>query len=91
MTLKSALALLWLGPLGTTAAYLFWIYVLARASVSSMTLTLFVQPVMGAFFGYLFLKEQLTALQLSGGALILAAAFGQAALSQKNAVRQPKP
>lgn len=70
---SSGLALLWLGPLGTTLSYIYWMTALARAPVASVALTLLVQPVFGAMWGVVFLHEELTPAKLSGGALILAA------------------
>lgn len=77
MTWKSALALAWLGPLGTTASYLYWMYALKEAPVSSIALTLFVQPLSGSLMGYLFLGERLSWSQSLGGVLIIVAVFAQ--------------
>lgn len=66
-------AVLWLGPLGTTLTYIFWTLALANASVAAVSLTLFVQPILGALFGALFLSERMTAWQAIGGLLILVA------------------
>lgn len=67
------LAVLWLGPLGTTITYIFWTLALANASVAAVSLTLFVQPILGAFFGALFLGERMGGWQAFGGLLILVA------------------
>jgi drug/metabolite transporter (DMT)-like permease len=74
---KSAVGLLWLGPLGTTATYLYWMGALRGATVASLALTLFIQPIFGSIWGYVFLDERLTALQASGGVLIIVAVFAQ--------------
>lgn len=74
---RSGVALFVLGPLGTTVTYLFWISALREASVASMALTLFIQPVFGSVWGYLFLGERLTGLQAIGGVLILLAVIAQ--------------
>lgn len=73
LTVKSSLALLWLGPLGTAFAYFYWLIALVEAPVASLALTLFIQPVCGSIWGYIFLGERLNALQTAGGVLILAA------------------
>lgn len=73
LTLKSAFALLWLGPLGTMAAYVFWLWVLIEAPVAGLVLTLFVQPVFGTFWSALFLGEWLSPLEALGGVMILGA------------------
>jgi drug/metabolite transporter (DMT)-like permease len=77
MTWHSGLAIAWLGPLGTSASYLYWMYALKEAPVASIALTLFVQPVFGSFWGYLFLGERLTGSQAFGGVLIIMAVFAQ--------------
>jgi drug/metabolite transporter (DMT)-like permease len=65
------LAILWLGPLGSTLTYLYWLVALERTAVSSAALTLFIQPIVGALLGALALGEQMTAMKWAGGALIL--------------------
>jgi len=77
---SNLLALLFLGPLGTTASYIFWMIVLKNAPVASIALTLFVQPIMGAVWGNVFLGERLTGLQSFGGVIILMAVFSQSLL-----------
>jgi drug/metabolite transporter (DMT)-like permease len=67
------LALLWLGVLGTTLGYFLWMNALKTATVASLSLTLFIQPVLGAVWGSVFLGERLGPSQWLGGALILAA------------------
>jgi drug/metabolite transporter (DMT)-like permease len=71
------LATLWLGPLGTTATYLYWMYALKEAPVATVALTLFVQPVVGSLLGTVLLGEKLTAIQALGGAIIVLAVFAQ--------------
>ncbi len=77
MSLKSFLSILVLGPIGTTGGYLFWVVALRNAPIASLSLTLFIQPVFGTLWGYLFLNEILTPLQALGGVLILASVFFQ--------------
>ena len=67
------IATLWLGPLGTCATYLFWMTALAEAPVASLTITIFIQPLMGTVWGYIFLHERLNSTQAFGGVLILTA------------------
>lgn len=67
------LAILWIGPLGTTVTYVFWTIALARAPVAVVSLTLFLQPILGAVFGAGVLGERLDFWQAAGGLLILGA------------------
>lgn len=72
-TSKQAWAgVLWIGPLGTTATYIFWMYALQRdIPLSHVVVTLLLQPVIGLAAGMLFLGETVSILQLFGGCLIL--------------------
>jgi len=65
------LALIWLGPLGTTVSYLFWLWALTQVPIASLVLTLFIQPLSGSIWGYLALGETLSGLQVFGGTLIV--------------------
>ncbi len=62
-----------MGPIGTTGTYLYWLKVLPRASIPSMALTLFLQPLSGSLWGYLGLGGRLAGPQIGGAALILLA------------------
>ena len=77
LSLNSFIGLLWLGPLGTAAAYLFWVKALSRVPVAAVALTLFLQPVFGALWGMMFLNERLSPLRGMGGLLILFAVLLQ--------------
>ncbi len=84
---KSFLALIWMGPIGTTLTYAYWSLALKEAPVAAVALTLFVQPILGAFAGTFFMGENLDLWQKLGGALILVALFIQTKLSlRKNHV-----
>jgi drug/metabolite transporter (DMT)-like permease len=82
---KGALGLVWLGPLGTAFAYFYWMSVLREASVASIALTLFIQPVLGALWGYLFLNEKLTGFQALGALLIIGGVMTQSVVSRYRA------
>jgi drug/metabolite transporter (DMT)-like permease len=76
LTWRSALGILWLGPLGTTFSYLLWMIALVEAPVASVAVTLFIQPFMGSVWGYVVLRERVSMSQGVGGVLILLAVFG---------------
>lgn len=64
-------AVLWLGPLGSTATYLIWAMIARSVTIASMAVTLFIQPIAGAIIGYWLLGESLTADRALGAVLIL--------------------
>jgi len=68
---RSFLALLWLGPLGTTGGYLYALRALSQVSVVSVTLLLFVQPLVGVLLGHLFYRESLSEVQVLGSFLMM--------------------
>ena len=84
---KNIFCLAWLGPLGTTATYLYWMLALAEAPIASVALTLFVQPLFGSIWGLVFLKDRLNLIQAAGGALIFAAVSGLALKPLLNRLR----
>ena len=71
MSWKSFLAILWIGPIGTAGAYLFYMMALSEVTVVSAVPFLFLQPLVGSFFGFLFLGEHLKVMQGFGEVLIL--------------------
>jgi drug/metabolite transporter (DMT)-like permease len=78
---KSILAIFWIGPLGTGAAYLYWSHALLQAPVATLALTIFVQPVFGALWGFAFLDERLSTFQFCGALLILISIVLQTAMT----------
>jgi drug/metabolite transporter (DMT)-like permease len=71
--MKRSGAILWLGPIGSTATYFVWATVSKRVTVASMAITLFIQPLVGAFGGYFFLGEGLSPERFCGAVLIMIA------------------
>lgn len=85
LSLKSLSGLLWLGPMGTAFAYFYWMSVLREASVATIALTLFIQPVLGALWGYTFLSESLSGAQAMGAILIIAGVMTQSVVGRYKA------
>lgn len=65
-------AALWLGPLGSTLTYFIWASIARTVDVPTLAITLFIQPVVGAFLGYWVLHETLAPMQVLGALFILA-------------------
>jgi len=82
LSLKGWLAVLWLGPLSTTGVYIYWTMALIQSPVATVSLTLFIQPILGAIFGMVFLGESLNFWQSIGATLILCALFLQTYLQK---------
>ncbi len=70
-TARSAIGLLWTGPITTAFCYLVWLTSLRHVPVNAAAFTLFIQPVLGAVMGYGLLGERLGGMQVVGGGLIL--------------------
>jgi drug/metabolite transporter (DMT)-like permease len=83
---KSVSGLLWLGPMGTAFAYFYWMSVLREASVASIALTLFIQPVLGALWGYAFLGESLSGVQTLGAIFIITGVMTQSVVGRLKAM-----
>lgn len=74
LTLKQCFAIAWIGIMGTTVPYLYWLYALnLNLSLGAVVLTLFLQPLIGTAAAVLFFGEKLTTHQLMGGVIILLA------------------
>jgi drug/metabolite transporter (DMT)-like permease len=82
---KGVSGLIWLGPMGTAFAYFYWMSVLREASVASIALTLFIQPVLGAVWGYAFLSENLSGAQTIGAILIISGVMTQSVVGRQRA------
>ncbi|GAB4503452.1 MAG: DMT family transporter [Anaerolineales bacterium] len=63
-------SVLYLGVISTALAMFLWNYAFAQLPAALASLTFFAQPVVGTFLGWLFLKEQITPLFITGGVLI---------------------
>jgi len=82
-------SVLWIGPLGTTATYLYWLFALNRdLPIASLALTLFLQPVVGAIAGSLAFGEKLGMPQILGTLFIIAAVIFPALFAVR---RAPEP
>src|SRR3990170_6237255 len=65
-------ALLWLGLLGSCAAYLLYFSLLHRVGPTRATMVTYVFPVVGLILGIVFLQEPVTASLLIGAAMVVA-------------------
>ena len=83
-------AALWLGILGSVLSYVYWLFCLGRGfPVSKMAITLFIQPIVGAAAGVLFLGEVLHPTQFIGACLLFYSVYATIradARSEKNLV-----
>src|SRR5690606_7668222 len=82
-------SLVYLALLPSLFAYSAWYWAIARAPVNQIAPTLYAQPFVGAFLGWLLLDEALGARTWAGGALILAALAWTQAMSRKTAKSGP--
>jgi len=70
--LGAALAMLWLGLLGSGAAYLAFFRLLSRWGATRTTLVAYVLPVVGIVLGFFVLQEPLDGRIIAGTALVIA-------------------
>ncbi|MCC6490413.1 MAG: DMT family transporter [Candidatus Hydrogenedentes bacterium] len=64
-------ALLWAGPVATAGCYAYWLACLRHIPVHAAALSLFLQPLLGAVLGYTLMHDRLSAMQWTGGGMIL--------------------
>ena len=79
-------SLIYLALLPSLFAYSAWYWAIRRVPVNQMAPTLFAQPFIGAFLGWLLLGEVLGPRTWAGGALILGALAWTQMISRKTAV-----
>jgi drug/metabolite transporter (DMT)-like permease len=82
-------SLIYLALLPSLFAYSAWYWAIARAPVNQIAPTLYAQPFVGAFLGWLLLGEALGPRTWGGGALILGALAWTQAMSRKTASSGP--
>lgn len=70
------LSLLWLGILGTTAAYAVWFWLLGRTRAATLSAYVFLVPVVALAASAIVFGERLAVVQLVGAALVLASIYG---------------
>lgn len=66
------LAVLYLGLACSAFGYTAWVWLVKRIPVSQISLSLFLQPILGGVFGYLFLQEQPTWRSMTGAGITVA-------------------
>jgi drug/metabolite transporter (DMT)-like permease len=66
-----ALGVFWMGVLGTTLGYAWWLKLLEVEKVGTLVISLFIQPVAGSIAGVAYLGEKLSPLQWLGACFIL--------------------
>ena len=96
LTPTNLAGLVWLGLVGAAATYWFWLRGIVRLGPSVASLLGMLSPVSAVLLGWLWLDQRLTAAQLLGAALVLAAIWlGQAASrpapGRDNAGQMPSP
>lgn len=82
-------SLVYLALLPSLFAYSAWYWAIGRTPVNQVAPTLYAQPFVGAFLGWLLLSETLGPRTWAGGALILAALAWTQAMSRKTTTPAP--
>jgi len=91
LTLKSFLALLFLGVFQIGFAYAFFVRGLAHVTATQASLTGMLEPVMNPIWVLLFIGERPSAFALVGGAIVLAAIAWHTMQGEPAAAEMPPP
>ena len=83
ITLQSALAVLFMGLVGTAAAHSLWNYSLSKMDASFCSMFYPMQPLVSAVLGVLVLGEKITASFVIGGAIICCGIVAAVATGKK--------
>ncbi|MBJ6128406.1 DMT family transporter [Microvirga splendida] len=70
-TITNVLALAWLGLIGMALTYLLWLRGVTRLDSAVVSPLLLLSPVTAVLLGWMFLDQTLTALQITGGILVI--------------------
>lgn len=62
--------ILFLAVLASAFGYVFWVYVIERAPVQEVAMSLFLQPIFGVMIAYMFLEERISSRAILGAAII---------------------
>lgn len=87
LTLNNWLGFGWLGLVGGAFAYIIWFRGISRLESSAVSSLGFLSPLMAVILGWVLLDQQLSALQMSGMAVVLASVW----ISQMAQARKPAP
>ena len=75
-SLSLVLAVVWLGVLGTTLAYIVWFWLLGRTRAATLSAYVFLVPVVALSASAIVFGERLVPVQLAGVALVLLSIYG---------------
>ena len=87
LTLNNWLGFLWLGLVGGAFAYIIWFRGISRLESTAISPLGFLSPLMAVILGWVLLDQQLSALQITGMAVVLASVW----MSQMAQTRKPAP
>jgi drug/metabolite transporter (DMT)-like permease len=76
LSVNLAIAVLWLGVVGTALAYSIWYTLLGRTQAATLSAYLFLVPVVALAASAVFLGERLSAYQFVGVGLVLVSIYG---------------
>lgn len=87
LTLDNWLGFAWLGLVGGAFAYIIWFRGISRLESTAISPLGFLSPLMAVILGWVLLDQQLSALQITGMALVLASVW----MSQMAQTWKPAP
>ena len=71
MSITGWSAIIFLGLFPTVIGYVFWYVALAVLKASELSIYLYFVPVLSTIFSYLIFQEEITAMFVFGGALVI--------------------
>jgi probable blue pigment (indigoidine) exporter len=87
LTLNNWMGFVWLGLVGGAFAYIVWFRGISRLEPAAVSPLGFLSPLMAVILGWVLLGQQLSALQISGMAVVLASVW----MSQMAQTQKPAP
>jgi len=85
LTLNNVIGFVWLGLVGGAFAYIIWFRGISRLESTAISPLGFLSPLMAVILGWILLDQQLSALQITGMAVVLASVW----MSQMAQTRKP--
>jgi drug/metabolite transporter (DMT)-like permease len=75
LRLSGIISIFYLSIFGTVIAFALYFWLIGQIKLSLVSSTAYILPIIAIFFGWIFLNEKLSSMQLSGSAMVLGGVF----------------